>query len=170
MDLTQEDVVQILKIIEDSNMESFVLEMGDLKIMASKNGVAPTFQSSSTPQAVEPAAVPAKAAGAETPPPPAPSSANRGSAPVEAVNVEGLETVKSPMVGTFYAAPEPGAPPFVAVGARVDADTTMGLIEVMKVFNSVSAGVRGELVRVLVENEQFVEYGQPLFLIKPEMA
>ncbi|MPZ88896.1 MAG: acetyl-CoA carboxylase biotin carboxyl carrier protein, partial [Nitriliruptorales bacterium] len=61
-----------------------------------------------------------------------------------------------------------GAPPYVEVGSQVDPDTTMGLIEVMKVFTSVVAGVGGEVVRVLVGNDEFVEFCQPLFLIRPE--
>ena len=76
--------------------------------------------------------------------------------------------VYSPMVGTFYAAPEPSAPPFVELGGKVDEDTTMGLIEVMKVFNSIRSGANGVVAEILVQNAQFVEYGQPLFLIKPD--
>ncbi len=74
------------------------------------------------------------------------------------------------MVGTFYRAPAPDAPPFVEVGASVEADTTLGLVEAMKVFTSVLAGVRGVVVQILVDNAQFVEYEQPLFLIRPEAS
>jgi acetyl-CoA carboxylase biotin carboxyl carrier protein len=76
--------------------------------------------------------------------------------------------VKAPMVGTFYAQPEPGAPPYVAVGSHVDEDTTMGLVEVMKVFNAVRAGASGTVAEILVQNAQFVEFGQTLFFIKPD--
>ena len=76
--------------------------------------------------------------------------------------------VYAPMVGTFYAAPEPSAPPFTEVGARVDEDATVGLIEVMKVFNSIRAGANGVIEQILVQNAQFVEYGQALFLIRPD--
>ena len=81
---------------------------------------------------------------------------------------EGLVAVHAPVIGTFYAAPEPGAEPFVVIGSMVEADTTVGLVEVMKVFNAVSAGVRGKIERVSVRNEQFVEFGQTLFLVLPE--
>jgi biotin carboxyl carrier protein len=74
------------------------------------------------------------------------------------------------MVGTFYAQSEPGAPPYVQLGSTVDEDTTMGLIEVMKVFNAIRAGARGTVAEILVQNAQFVEFGQPLFLIRPESA
>lgn len=77
-------------------------------------------------------------------------------------------TVSAPVVGVFYAAPEPGAPPFVEVGSRVEAGATMGLVEVMKMFNSVTADVAGEVVEVLVGNDEFVEFGQPLFLVRAE--
>ena len=95
--------------------------------------------------------------GPTTPPPSADATA-------------GLVPVRAPMVGTFYVAPAPGAPPFVEVGATVQEDTTVGLVEAMKVFTSVLAGTRGVLAQRLVENEQFVEYGQTLFLVRPEPA
>jgi acetyl-CoA carboxylase biotin carboxyl carrier protein len=71
------------------------------------------------------------------------------------------------MVGVFYRAPEPGAAPFVEVGARIQEGSTMGLIEVMKMFNSVTAPMAGEVVEVLVANDEFVEFGQPLFRLRP---
>jgi biotin carboxyl carrier protein len=75
--------------------------------------------------------------------------------------------ITAPLLGTFYVAPEPGAPPFVQVGATVTEDTTCGLIEVMKVFNSVRAGVKGVVSEVVAQNGQFVEHGETLFLVKP---
>lgn len=88
------------------------------------------------------------------------------------VEEEGLVAIKAPMVGTFYCAPEPGAPPFVDVDSgrnvQVEQDTIVGLIETMKVFSSVAAGIKGEIVKQLVKNSQFVEYNQPLFLVRPE--
>jgi acetyl-CoA carboxylase biotin carboxyl carrier protein len=72
------------------------------------------------------------------------------------------------MVGTFYITPEPGAPPFVEVGSHIDEDTTVGLVEVMKVFTAVNSGVRGVIVEICAQGGQFVEYGQTLFFVKPE--
>ena len=71
------------------------------------------------------------------------------------------------MVGIFYRAPEPGAPPFVEAGSRVEEGATIGLVEVMKMFNSVTAPADGEVVEVLVGNNEFVEFGQPLFRLRP---
>ncbi|MGB3935487.1 MAG: biotin/lipoyl-containing protein, partial [Burkholderiales bacterium] len=80
----------------------------------------------------------------------------------------GLALVRAPMVGTFYRSPEPGAPPYVVPGARVAADTVVGIIEVMKLMNAVNAGCAGVVTHVLVENAGAVEYGQPLVAIDPE--
>ena len=79
----------------------------------------------------------------------------------------GLVPIKSPMVGTFYAAGSPDAKPFATVGTRVDEDTDVCIIEAMKVFNNIKAETRGTIAKVLVTNGQTVEFGQPLFLVKP---
>ncbi len=76
--------------------------------------------------------------------------------------------ITAPMVGTFYVAPDPESPSFVEVGARVDEDTTVALIEVMKVFSAVRSGVSGVVEQVLIPNAGSVEYGQALFLVKPD--
>ncbi|HVT79841.1 MAG TPA: acetyl-CoA carboxylase biotin carboxyl carrier protein [Phycisphaerae bacterium] len=76
--------------------------------------------------------------------------------------------IKSPMVGTFYSAPSPDASPYVSVGTSVDDKSVVCIIEAMKVFNPIHAEVRGTVVKVLVSNGQVVEYGQPLFLVKPD--
>lgn len=78
-----------------------------------------------------------------------------------------LVAIRSPMVGTFYRAPAPGAKPYVEVGDIVKEDTIVCIIEAMKVFNEIPAGVKGKIVKILVENEQPVEYGQELFLVEP---
>jgi acetyl-CoA carboxylase biotin carboxyl carrier protein len=89
------------------------------------------------------------------------------SPPVEAVPGDGLLTIEAPMIGTFYRAPGPGEPPFVEVGATVEPTTVVCIIEVMKMMNSVPAGVAGTVVEVCRENAQPVEYGQPLFRVQP---
>ena len=83
---------------------------------------------------------------------------------------DGLQAIAAPMVGTFYRSPEPGADPFVELGARVEADTTVGLVEVMKVFTSVPAGTKGTISEIKVANAQFVEKGTVLFLVTPDDA
>lgn len=81
---------------------------------------------------------------------------------------EGLHQICSPMVGTFYAAPSPDSDPYVSKGAKVSTSSVVCIVEAMKLMNEIEAEVRGEIVEILVENGQLVEYGQPLFLVKPE--
>jgi acetyl-CoA carboxylase biotin carboxyl carrier protein len=94
---------------------------------------------------------------------PAPA-ANPAGAPAKA---QDTVEIKSPMVGTFYRAAAPEADPFVTIGQEVTEDTTVCIIEAMKVMNEIKAEVRGEVVAVLVENGEPVEFGQPLILLKP---
>lgn len=95
---------------------------------------------------------------------PAPSAGSSGGEPAKD---DGLLTIESPMVGTFYARPNPESDNFVKVGAAVGPDTVVCLIEAMKVFNEVQAGVSGTIERMLVENGDPVEFGQKLFLVRP---
>ncbi|MDA7977735.1 MAG: acetyl-CoA carboxylase biotin carboxyl carrier protein [Pirellulales bacterium] len=78
-----------------------------------------------------------------------------------------LHTIKAPVVGTFFLSAKPGEPPFVKPGDKVEPETTVCIIEAMKVFNEIPAGVSGTIVRALVQNEQAVEYNQALFAIEP---
>lgn len=80
---------------------------------------------------------------------------------------DGLVAIPSPMVGTFYAAPDPSSPPYAKVGDPVSADTVVCIIEAMKVFNEIKAGVAGTIERTMVSNETAVEYDQPLFMVRP---
>ena len=170
MELSEDDVLHILKLIDESKFDYFQLEVGELKITVSKGDpialnsapqqVAATQAPPPAPVSAKPATAPAVAAAAP--------AAQTAPASVETrAAAEGLLTVTAPLLGTFYVAPEPGAPPFTHVGANVTEDTTVGLIEVMKVFNSVRAGVKGTIVELVAQNGQFVEYGQTLFLVKP---
>jgi acetyl-CoA carboxylase biotin carboxyl carrier protein len=168
MDLTEDDVLHILKLIDESKFDYFQLEVGELKITVSKGEPIP-LASSSASAAASPSPAPV---AAQTPKatPAAPPTAVQSPAPkvdASAAAAQGLLPITAPLLGTFYVAPEPGAPPFVQVGAAITEDTTVGLIEVMKVFNSVRASVKGTIVQVVAQNGQFVEYGQPLFLVKP---
>jgi acetyl-CoA carboxylase biotin carboxyl carrier protein len=99
------------------------------------------------------------------------SADDEGDAPaapaVAADSEAGLVAVVSPMVGTFYAAPRPDATPFTTVGASVAADTTVCMVEAMKVFNEIKAETSGTIAKVLVQSGQAVEYGQKLFLVRP---
>ena len=165
MELTEDDVLHILKLIDESKFDYFQLEVGELKITVSKGDPIPLASSPrSAPVSQSPGAAvvePPKA----TPAAPAPQSAAPN---IDAkAAAEGLLPITAPILGTFYIAPEPGAPPFVQIGTAITEDTTVGLIEVMKVFNSVRANVKGTVTQVVAQNGQFVEYGQTLFLVKP---
>ncbi len=163
MELSEDDVLQILKLIDESTFDYFQLEVGELKITVSKGEPIPLAGSSAAaspaPSAARPAVAPAAA--------PAPQAQAAKPAPKAAAIPDGMVPITAPLLGTFYVAPEPGAPPFTQVGATITEDTTVGLIEVMKVFNSVRAGVKGVVTEVVAQNGQFVEHGETLFLVKP---
>lgn len=102
---------------------------------------------------------------------PAPAAAPQAAptaAPAEKPAAAKGVTINSPMVGTFYRASSPEAEPFVRVGTRVDLDKTLCIIEAMKVMNEIKAEISGEILELLVENGEPVEFGQPLFLVKPD--
>jgi acetyl-CoA carboxylase biotin carboxyl carrier protein len=90
------------------------------------------------------------------------------SSTVDAPAEPGLHTIEAPMLGTFYRAEGPGQEPFVDLGSKVEPDTIVCIIEVMKMMNSVPAGVSGTVVEVCHENAELAEYGEPLFRVKPE--
>lgn len=160
MDLTQDEVLKILNIIEKSHFDYMQLQVGELKLTVSKGGyigAAPETQPVQEPAKPKPAP---QAQPAEPKPATAPAKTSAKA------RTDGHE-ITAPMVGTFYAAPEPGAKPFVELGGEIDEETTVGLIEVMKVFNAVQSRVRGKIAEVRVQNGQFVEYGQTLFVVEP---
>jgi acetyl-CoA carboxylase biotin carboxyl carrier protein len=162
MELSEDDVLHILKLIDESKFDYFQLEMGELKITVSKGEPLPI---GSTGQPVIIPAAPPSAPAAAARPAAAPLAAAPAAKP--AAIPDGHLAITAPLLGTFYVAPEPGAPPFVKVGQQVTEDTTVGLIEVMKVFNSVRAAVNGTITEVVAQNGAFVEFGQTLFIVKP---
>jgi acetyl-CoA carboxylase biotin carboxyl carrier protein len=166
MELSEDDVLHILKLIDESKFDYFQLEVGELKITVSKGEPIPV---SAAPQSSPAQSSGVTVAQAAKPAPPGPPPVTQSPPPADEAKpaAEGLVPITAPLLGTFYMAPEPGAPPFVQVGAAVTEDTTVGLIEVMKVFNSVRASVSGTVVQAVAQNGQFVEYGQTLFLVKP---
>jgi acetyl-CoA carboxylase biotin carboxyl carrier protein len=144
MALSDDDVSEILRIVDDAELEELRIETEGLSLHLVKGGTTPF---------PEPAA-----AGRQ------PEPSGRSDAPAE--GADGV-VIEAPMLGVFYRAPSPGAPPFVDVGTRVVADTIVCIIEVMKMMNSVAAGVAGTIAEVHAENAQLVEYGQPLFRVEP---
>lgn len=164
MDLNYEDVQNILKIVDASSLEELHLEIGGFKLIVRKKGgrvsaeVERVRPEEGSVQWVEGAAglPPQKAREAARSPQVSPSGAARPG---------GVE-VKAPMVGTFYRAPAPGAPPFVEVGHQVTEDDTVGIIEVMKLMNSIRAGCRGRVLEICAENGAMVEFGQVLMVVE----
>ena len=170
MELSHDDVLEILELIESSKVEYLELEVGDTKLIANRSGI--TLNRPSEPHLLvepqitaKPAAVPQTDRPAVAPAPPAANEI----APSRADSGADLVKVTAPVVGVFYRQSEPGAPPYVEVGSKVDEGVTLGLLEVMKMFTSVTAPVRGEIVEILAQNNEFVEFEQPLMLIRPEI-
>lgn len=165
MELTHDDVVRILKLIDEAPVGRFSLHVGDLKLEVVKGSTQPaTSEASASP----PAGVDAGAAQHGPTEPVARENPGRLEPTVAAVADENLLPITAPLLGIFYRRPEPGAPPYVEEGSIVDEDTTVALIEVMKLFNPVKAGMRGRIHKICVDNGSLVEYGQPLFLVKAE--
>jgi acetyl-CoA carboxylase biotin carboxyl carrier protein len=151
MGLTDDDVREILRIIDESEeLNELSIETDGFSLYVRKGADGGS-------------------AGAQprTPPERAPALPATPIAPASTPD-NGLVEIPSPMLGTFYRAEAPGAAAFVDVGASVDSDTTVCIIEVMKMMNSVPAGVSGTIAEVVAENGQLVEYGEPLFRVNPE--
>ncbi len=160
-ELTHDDVQRILKIIDEAkHLEELDLTYGDLRLHIRRHG-APDRQSA-------PAAIVAPAATFAPAAVPASASVPSPKAKIEAAPVpDGMVAIRAPMLGTFYRAPSPGEKPFVEVGQKVKAGETVCLLEVMKLFNSISAGVDGTIAQILADNAALVEYQQVLILIEP---
>lgn len=137
---------QLIELMETHDLTEINLRQGDEKVQLRRGSqVSMVPMSAAAPLAPPTAAAPAPAATAS-----------------EGANIV---TIKAPMVGTFYAKPNPESPPFVKVGQRVGADTVLCIIEAMKVFNEIPAEVSGEIVAVLVNDQQAVDFGCPLFKV-----
>ena len=164
MSLTAKDVAEIIRLLEQSSFDELELESGDIKLSLRRGegGVAPSTASRSS----SPVARGRSEAAAPVPPPPAGEGdhAKRGGGGAPA---DGSVEVPAPLLGIFYRAPKPGEAPFIEVGAKVEEDTVIGIIEVMKLMNSVSAGVKGEVVEIAAANAALVEYGETLIRVRP---
>lgn len=162
------EVNAILKWINVADdVKDFYLKVGEVEISLSRNENSAIFADSKVAKAAAPApvqVVPATAAVTAVAQPAVQT-------PVASVDTivqpaENEVVIKAPMVGTFYAASKPGAPAFVKVGDSVKPETVLCIVEVMKLMNNVEAKVDGIVTKILVENEQPVEYGQPLMIIR----
>jgi acetyl-CoA carboxylase biotin carboxyl carrier protein len=166
MTLTEDDVIQILKLVEQSTFDELQLETGELKLVVRKKGCGPAVvESGSTVTGTTSVSLaPARGPGIPVSEP----DRRKDRKTKTVAEKEGLVPIKAPLLGTVYRRPSPEAPPFVEVDSFVKEDDTVCLIEVMKVFTALKAGVRGQITEILVETNEMVEYGQPLFLVKPE--
>jgi acetyl-CoA carboxylase biotin carboxyl carrier protein len=152
-------IEQLLRFMSEHNLEEFEYSHGDLKIRLKKPSVGAVLSSARTVAApeiivagpAEPQAAPAAA--------PAPAPEGR--------SAEDLHLIKSPIVGTYYDSPSPGAEAFVKVGGYVETGQTLCIVEAMKLMNEIESDISGEVLRIFAENGQPVEYGQPLFGIRP---
>ncbi|HEY3884426.1 MAG TPA: acetyl-CoA carboxylase biotin carboxyl carrier protein [Vicinamibacterales bacterium] len=158
MDFT--DIERILELVRQHDLAEFELEREGLKLRVRKAGPAPVFP---TAPVAAVAAMPAPAPAAYGQPIAAPAPPVPVNAADEAVD---LAVVKSPIVGTFYRSPEPGAAAFVEIGQRVAKDQVLCIIEAMKLMNEITSEFDGELVSAYVENGKPVQYGERLFAIK----
>ncbi len=162
--MNQKELKELIDFLIEKDISEFELERGDVKVRIKRGAetAAPVI-THAVPMAAVPMATTPPSQTSHTPATATPASPS----PAAAVAEEELHTVKSPIVGTFYEAPGPGALPFVKPGDQVAAGQVLCIIEAMKLMNEIEADASGEVVKVLVNNGQPVEYGQPLFAIRP---
>ena len=164
--MNQKELKELIEFLIEKDIAEFELERGDVKIKIKRAGEHTVVHSHAEPRfyAVPPApSVPIELA-VTSPAVPPPSVTTASAPPPE----EGLHTVKSPIVGTFYEAPSPGAPPFVKLGDAVEVGQVVCIVEAMKLLNEIESDVAGEIVKKLATNGQPIEYGQELFVIRPK--
>ena len=148
----------LIDLVSESNISELEITEAEGKVRIVKAGVAAAAVAAPLPLAV-PVAAPVAAAAA------APAAAAAEAAPAAAAEPAG-KTIKSPMVGTFYRSSSPGGKPFVEVGQTVKEGQPVCIIEAMKIMNEIEADVGGRVTRILCENGQAVEFGQPLFIVE----
>ena len=155
MDL--KDIKAIIDLMKKNSIAEFELERQEFKIRLKRGnlGGVPTYEDAPAIPQYAPAPAPVAAL-------PAPVVA-----PAAAASIPGDSEIKSPMIGTFYRSPSPDAAPYVDVGTEVGPDTVVCIIEAMKVMNEIKAEMRGVITAVVAESSKPVEFGQPLFKIRP---
>ena len=156
------EIKELVQFLKEEDITEFELERGDVKVRirrgAAENAQPPADRIINVHAA--PVHMPAGATAA-------PSAVPQAPEPPKAE--EGLHTVRSPIVGTYYESPSPGSPPFVKPGDSVEAGQVLCIVEAMKLMNEIEADVGGEIVKCLVKNGQPIEYGQELFAIRPRV-
>lgn len=157
---------ELIEFLIDKDIAEFELERGDVKVRIKRAGEQTVVHTHGDPRFFSVPAAPPSALEVGAAPAAATSSAQAAAAP--AVPADDLHAVKSPIVGTFYEAPSPGAPPFVKVGDTVEVGQVLCIVEAMKLLNEIESDVAGEIVKKLSSNGQPIEYGQELFSIRPK--
>lgn len=170
-------LTKVIEKLENSQFDYMELEHEDVKIVIGKNGFQPSslsrlegIENKANEEMAAPVAAEAEVQEQTVPQKETVPAAEKPAAgKTETITaVEGEVFIKANTAGLFYAQSEPGAPPYVQIGDSINEDTTVGLIEVMKVFSAISAGVSGEITEIHAEDAQLVEYGQPLFTVKTD--
>ncbi len=159
MSLTAKDIAEIARLLDESHFSSLDLEVGDFKLRIRRDGGGGSERACDDRDGAQPASA-AQSANAPPSPPPPPLGQEAGAARVGEIDVP------APLLGNFYAAPRPGEPPFVDIGDTVTEDSVIGIIEVMKLMNSVRAGVAGTVVAILAQNGAANEEGEALVRVK----
>ena len=167
--MNQKELKELIEFLIEKDISEFELERGDVKVRSKRGSEAAAAPSvvSVMPQMMAPA--PAQVSARHPQPAPAQAAPSASAPPAAAVVPaveEELHMVKSPIVGTFYESPAPGAPAFVKPGDQVQAGQTLCIIEAMKLMNEIESDATGEIVKILASNGQPVEYGQPLFALR----
>jgi acetyl-CoA carboxylase biotin carboxyl carrier protein len=175
MDVDLEELAAIIEQLDKTEFTDFSFEKGDLRIrvlrgghLGTDAGTSSTVRATTAPTASGGTAAPAGTTTQWGTAPAGGSTGQVGTAPPAANGqpADGVTVVRAPMLGHFYRAPKPGEKPFVEVGDVVEAEAVLCIIEVMKLMNSVPAGVDGEVVEVLVEDGALVEFDQPIFAVR----
>ena len=166
MTLTAKDVGEIARLLQESSFDELTLELDGLKLTLRRNGAAPP----ETPGPGAPITLVAQPRSSEMPPGEGPrvDAAAAADATTRAQPEGGTVRVAAPLLGTFYRSPKPGAPPFVEVGSVVADDTIIGIIEVMKLMNTVRAGACGTVVEIVATDGALVEYDETLMRVCEE--
>ncbi|NBD22687.1 acetyl-CoA carboxylase biotin carboxyl carrier protein [Paenibacillus glycinis] len=155
------EIKELIKLVDGTSVHELEIENDGARLMIRKPGKTEVVNvSQSAPFVTTYTQAPQTQAEAQAPVQAAPAP--------QAAPANNYHEIKSPMVGTFYRASSPDKPPFVNVGDRINDKSIVCILEAMKLMNELEAEVRGEIVEILVENGQLVEFGQPLFLVKPE--
>ena len=154
-------IEQLLRFMTDHNLEEFEYSRGDLRIRLKKPGASVFVAATAAPRPAAEIIIPSTPVAQEG------ASAPSAESAADLRGGEDLHLVTSPIVGTFYGSPSPGAEAFVRIGTHVDKGQTLCIVEAMKLMNEIESEVSGEVLKIFVENGQPVEYGQPLFGIRP---